>query len=151
MGRKRGNGGPSNSEKDQTLNQLLISLDGLKESEGVFVIGATNRVDLLDAALTRPGRMDKNVYFGNPDSDTRESIIRIHSQGKPMELDISFEDLVETTGGFSGAQIENLLNAAMLCALRNKLCKLSLLALTSTVFHCEMHNPSLNHRVIMDL
>ena len=65
--------------------------------------------------------MDKNVYFGNPDSDTRESItsIRIHSQGKPMELDVSFEDLVETIGGFSGAQIENLLNEAMLCALRN--------------------------------
>ena len=63
--------------------------------------------------------MDKNVYFGNPDSDTRESIIRIHSRGKPMELDISIEDLVDTTGGFSGAQIENLLNEAMLCALRN--------------------------------
>lgn len=119
LGRKRGNDDSSNSEKDQTLNQLLISLDGFKDSEGVFVIGATNRVDLLDAALTRPGRMDKNVYFGSPDSDTRESIIKIHSQGKPMELDISIEDLVETTGGFSGAQIENLLNEAMLCSLRN--------------------------------
>ena len=92
---------------------IYIKVNGFKESEGFFVIGATNRVDLLDAALTRSGRMDKNVYFDNPDSDTRESItsIRIHSQGKPMELDVSFEDLVETIGGFSGAQIENLLNA----------------------------------------
>ena len=108
LGRRRGNDDSSNSEKDQTLNQLLISLDGFKDSEGIFVIGATNRVDLLDAALTRPGRMDKNVYFGNPDSDTRKSIIKIHSQGKPMELDIELDDLIETTGGFSGAQIEKM-------------------------------------------
>ena len=120
LGRKRGNDDSSNSEKDQTLNQLLISLDGFKSSEGIFVIGATNRADLLDSALTRPGRMDKQIYIGNPDSETREAIIRIHSEGKPMELDISIKDLVETTGGFSGAQIENLLNEAMLYSLRNE-------------------------------
>jgi cell division protease FtsH len=120
LGRKRGNDDSSNSEKDQTLNQLLISLDGFKSSEGIFVIGATNRADLLDSALTRPGRMDKQIYIGNPDSETREAIIRIHSEGKPMELDISIKDLVETTGGFSGAQIENLLNEAMLYSLRDE-------------------------------
>ena len=118
LGRARGNDDNSNSEKDQTLNQLLVCLDGFKDSEGVFVIGATNRVDLLDSALTRPGRIDKNIYFGTPDSETREAIIKIHSEGKPMELEISIQDLVETTGGFSGAQIENLLNEAMLKALR---------------------------------
>lgn len=118
LGRARGNDDNSNSEKDQTLNQLLVCLDGFKGSEGVFVIGATNRVDLLDSALTRPGRIDKNIYFGTPDSETREAIIKIHSEGKPMELEISIQDLVETTGGFSGAQIENLLNEAMLKALR---------------------------------
>merc|ERR1711871_656455 len=120
LGRRLGNDDSSNSEKDQTLNQLLISLDGFKSSEGIFVIGATNRADLLDSALTRPGRMDKQIYIGNPDSETREAIIRIHSEGKPMELDISIKDLVETTGGFSGAQIENLLNEAMLYSLRNE-------------------------------
>ena len=119
IGRARGNDDGSSSEKDQTLNQLLISLDGFKDSEGVFIIGATNRVDLLDQALIRPGRIDKNMFFGPPDSDTRKEIIQIHAEKKPMDLSISLDDLVETTGGFSGAQIENLLNEAMLTALRD--------------------------------
>lgn len=120
IARKRGDDdSSSNSERDQTLNQLLISMDGFKDSNGVFVIGATNRIDLLDAALTRPGRMDKSIYFGSPDVDTRKAIINIHLRGKPIANDISIDKLVDTTSGFSGAQIENLFNEAMLFSLRN--------------------------------
>jgi len=120
IGRKRSTeSDSSNAERDSTLNQLLVNMDGFQSKAGIFIIGATNRADLLDPALIRPGRIDKRVFIGLPDAKTREAILRIHIKKKPHDTSVKIEDLVEITMGLSGAQLENLLNEAMLYAIRD--------------------------------
>ena len=122
VGRQRGAGlGSGHDEREQTLNQLLVEMDGFGANEGVIVIAATNRKDILDNALLRPGRFDRQVYVGAPDVKGREAILKVHARNKQFDPDVKFSDIAKTTAGFTGADLENLLNeAALLAARRNK-------------------------------
>ncbi|MEA4919573.1 MAG: ATP-dependent zinc metalloprotease FtsH [Clostridiaceae bacterium] len=120
VGRRRGAGlGGGHDEREQTLNQLLVEMDGFGNNAGVIVIAATNRADILDPALLRPGRFDRQVYIGVPDIQGRREILKVHSKGKPFENNVSFEALAGKTVGFTGADLENLLNEAALLAARS--------------------------------
>jgi cell division protease FtsH len=119
VGRKRGAGlGGGHDEREQTLNQLLVEMDGFGINEGVIVIAATNRVDILDPALLRPGRFDRKVYVGRPDIKGRIEILKVHSKGKPLSDDVNLEEVAQTTAGFTGADLENLVNEAAIFAAR---------------------------------
>ncbi|MBQ2754613.1 MAG: ATP-dependent zinc metalloprotease FtsH, partial [Clostridia bacterium] len=122
VGRHRGAGlGGGHDEREQTLNQLLVEMDGFGDNQGVIVIAATNRPDILDPALLRPGRFDRQVVVGTPDLKGREAILGVHTRKKPLEDDVNLETLAKTTAGFSGADLENLTNeAALLAARRDK-------------------------------
>ena len=117
VGRQRGSGlGGGHDEREQTLNQLLVEMDGFAVNEGVVVLAATNRVDILDPALLRPGRFDRQVYVGLPDIKGREEILKIHAKGKPLAEDVELGQVARSTAGFTGADLENLLNEAALLA-----------------------------------
>ena len=119
VGRKRGAGlGGGHDEREQTLNQLLVEMDGFGINEGVIVIAATNRVDILDPALLRPGRFDRKVYVGRPDVKGREEILKVHAKGKPLSDNVNLQEVAQTTAGFTGADLENLVNEAAIYAAR---------------------------------
>ena len=117
VGRQRGAGlGGGHDEREQTLNQLLVEMDGFKSSEGVIVMAATNRVDILDSALLRPGRFDRQVYVGAPDAKGRAAILRVHARNKPLADNVDLDTIAKETAGFTGADLQNLLNEAALRA-----------------------------------
>lgn len=123
VGRQRGAGlGGGNDEREQTLNQLLVEMDGFDSNQGIIILAATNRADVLDPALLRPGRFDRQIYVNVPDVKGREGIIKIHAANKPIEEGVNFKDIARLTSGFTGADIENFLNeAAILAARSNRL------------------------------
>ena len=119
VGRHRGAGlGGGNDEREQTLNQILVQMDGFESNEGVIIMAATNRADILDPALTRPGRFDRQVYVNLPDVKGREQILKVHARNKPLAPDVNFKTVARLTAGFSGADLANLLNEAAILAAR---------------------------------
>ena len=119
VGRKRGSGlGGGHDEKEQTLNQLLVEMDGFGKTEGVIVLAATNRPDILDPALRRPGRFDREIYVGKPDGKGREDILKVHARDKKLGEDVDLHKIAMTTTGYTGADLQNLLNEAAIMATR---------------------------------
>ena len=121
VARRRGTGmGGGHDEREQTLNQLLVEMDGFGVNEGIIVMAATNRVDILDPAILRPGRFDRSVAVGRPDVKGREEILRVHSKGKPLADNVNLEEVARTTAGFTGADLENLMNEAAIIAAKDQ-------------------------------
>ena len=128
VGRQRGAGmGGGNDEREQTLNQLLVEMDGFESNSGIIVLAATNRADVLDPALTRPGRFDRQVYVHLPDVKGREEILKVHAKNKPLSPDVDLKRIARLTSGLAGADIENVLNEAALLTARDGRYKISMI------------------------
>ena len=150
VGRQRGAGlGGGHDEREQTLNQLLVEMDGFGNNAGVIVMAATNRADILDPALLRPGRFDRQIYIGVPDIKGRVEILKVHARKKPFEDDVSFDAIARSTVGFTGADLENLLNEAALLAARGGKTKIGLKDIDNAFLKVIMGNEKKN-RVITE-
>ena len=150
VGRQRGAGlGGGHDEREQTLNQLLVEMDGFGNNEGVVVMAATNRQDILDPALLRPGRFDRQVYVGHPDIKGREAILKVHARNKPLGDDVSLAELAKGTGGFTGADLENLMNEAALLAARRHHRFISMAELNKAVIKV-IAGPEKKSRVVIE-
>ncbi len=150
VGRHRGSGlGGGHDEREQTLNQLLVEMDGFGINEGVIVIAATNRPDILDPALTRPGRFDRKVIIGYPDIKARQAILEVHAKNKPVDEEVSFADIAKITSGFTAADLANLLNEAALLAARDDAEKISTANIKEAVFRV-MVGPEKKSRVMTE-
>ena len=148
VGRHRGAGmGGGHDEREQTLNQLLVEMDGFGANEGVIVIAATNRPDILDPALLRPGRFDRQVTVNYPDLKGRVEILKVHAKGKPIAPDVDFENIAHATVGFTGADLENLLNEAALLAARNEKKSITMLEIDEAALKVEMGSEKKSHRM----
>lgn len=150
VGRRRGSGlGGGHDEREQTLNQLLVEMDGFGDNEGVIVIAATNRSDILDPALTRPGRFDREIYVGCPDIKGREEILKVHSKGKTLAPDVDLKVIAKRTVGFTGADLENLLNEAAILSVKRGLEMISMAEIEESVMKVSM-GPEKKSRVIAE-
>ncbi len=148
VGRQRGTGlGGGHDEREQTLNQLLVEMDGFTVNSGLIVIAATNRADILDPALTRPGRFDRTVYVGTPDVGAREKIFKIHSKNKPLDSTIDLSVLAKMTPGFTPADIENIMNEAAILAARSGKKVISMSEITEAIKRVEIGPEKKSHRV----
>ncbi len=148
LGSKRNS--ESNNEKDQTLNQFLVELDGFKDSNTVIVIGATNRLDLLDEAMLRPGRFDRKIYVGNPNYISRVKILKVHTKDKPLEKNVNVTEIAKKTHGFSGAQLANIANEAALRAIKLNTKKITQdnfnFAIEKVAAGLEVKNPNISDK-----
>ena len=150
VGRQRGAGlGGGHDEREQTLNQLLVEMDGFTVNEGVIIIAATNRPDILDSALLRPGRFDRQVYIGLPDKKARKAILEIHAKGKTFDADVDFDVIAKATTGFSPAELENLLNEAALLTARRKKTSIGMTEVNESVVKVMM-GPEKKSRTITE-